>query len=64
MLKSGNIVDKYTNHQEFLLTWMILNKDPFNRFERLLNENKKLKVSPNIDFLIDPLKNKKMRQEF
>ena len=60
MLKSyGNIVDKYTNHQEFPWTWMILNEDPFNRFERLLNENRKLKVSSNVDFLMDPLKNKK-----
>ena len=60
MLKSyGNIVDKYTNRQEFPWTWMILNTYTFNIFERLLNENKKLKVSSNVDFLMDPLKNKR-----
>ena len=59
LLKSyGKIVDKYTGHQDFKWIWFILNVSPFNSFERLLNDKKKLKISKNIDFLMDPLKNK------
>jgi len=37
---------------------MILNEESFNNFERLLNDNKKLKISKNVNYLMDPLKNK------
>ena len=38
---------------------MILNKNPYSFFELLLNEKTKVKISKNIDFLMNPLKNKR-----
>ena len=35
-----------------------MNEEPFNIFERLLNDDKKLKISKNVNYLMDPLKNK------
>jgi hypothetical protein len=59
LLKSyGSIVNKYKGEQYFPWTWMILNVSSFNSFERLLNDNIKLKISKNVNYLMDPLKNK------
>jgi len=59
LLKSyGSVVNKYKGEQDFPWTWMILNDSSFNNFERLLNEKKKLKISKNVNYLMDPLKNK------
>lgn len=58
LLKSyGSVVNKYIQEQDFPWTWLILNEEPFNSFEILLNDNKKLKISKNVNFLMDPLKN-------
>jgi hypothetical protein len=59
LLKSyGSVVNKYKGEQDFPWTWMILNVSSFNSFERLLNDNEKIKISKNVNYLIDPLKNK------
>lgn len=59
LLKSyGSVVNKYKGEQDFPWTWMILNVSSFNSFERLLNDNIKLKISKNMNYLMDPLKNK------
>lgn len=59
LLKSyGSVVNKYKGFQDFPWTWIILNEEPFNIFERLLNDDKKLKISKNVNYLMDPLKNK------
>ena len=54
----GKDVDKYSGAQDFPWTWMILGESPFNIFEILLDQNKKIKISKNLNYLIDPLKNK------
>ena len=60
LLKSyGKVVDKYTGLQDFPWTMMILNKNQYSFFELLLNEKTKVKISKNIDLLMDPLKNKR-----
>ena len=59
LLKSyGSVVNKYKGKQDFPWIWMILNEEPYNIFERLLNDNIKLKISKNVNYLMDPLKNK------
>lgn len=59
LLKSyGKIVDKYTGLQDFPWMDMILNTTN-HHFEILLDDKKKIKITNNIDFLIDPLKNKR-----
>jgi len=59
LLKSyGSIVNKYKGDHVFPWTRMILNISSFNNFERLLNDNIKIKISKNVNYLMDPLKNK------
>jgi hypothetical protein len=53
----GTIVDKYTSMQEFPWIGMIINNHFF--WYDLLEEKKKLKISNNINFLMNPLKNEK-----
>ena len=61
----GKEVNKYINHQDFPWTAMILDLDKFINFENLLYSNKKLKINyDHINFLSDPLKNKKTKKEF
>ena len=53
----GAIVDKYTSMQEFPWIGMIINNHFF--WYDLLEEKKKLIISNNINFLMNPLKNEK-----
>ena len=56
----GKDVNKYTRFQMFPWTAMFLNNPNFINFEIILNLNKKLEIDKNtINFLFDPLKNKK-----
>ena len=60
LLKSyGKVVDKYTGAQDFPGMGIILNSNWWTRFEILLDDGKKIEISKNIDFLMDPLKNKR-----
>lgn len=63
LLKSyGKVVDKYTGKQDFSGMGMILNNNKWwINFEMLLDDGKKIEISKNIDFLMDPLKNKRNR---
>ena len=55
----GKIVNKYTGFQDFPWTSMILNEDVVINFEIIMALNKKLEINDkNVDFLLDPLKNK------
>lgn len=56
LLKSyGSVVNKYKEEQDFPWTWNILNISSFNSFERLLNDNIKLKISKNVNYLMNPI---------
>lgn len=58
----GPVVNKYIGYQEFPWTSMILNENSrfFTNFESIMIKNKKLKINNlNINFLTNPLKNKK-----
>ena len=60
LLKSyGKVVDNYTGWQDFPWMEIILNGTGSTRFEILLDDGKKIEISKNIDFLMDPLKNKR-----
>ena len=60
MSNYGKDVNNYTGYQDFPWTAMILNYKNFINFENIMVLNNKLKIDNNtLNFLFDPLKNKK-----